>query len=92
MTNPFFKNHGPISVSEIIKLLNIKPDQNIQNQNIDDVNKFEGHIVCDEKSKSELCIPFEFSGIKYVLDVDSKIKRAFCKVDEEYLLKIIREI
>ena len=60
--------------------------------NIDDVNKFQGHIVCDENSKSELCIPFEFNGIKYVLDVDSKIKRAFCKVDEEYLLKIIREI
>ena len=60
--------------------------------NIDDVNKFQGHIVCDENSKSELCIPFEISGIKYVFDVDSKINSAFCKVDEEYLLKIIREI
>ena len=60
--------------------------------NIDDVNKFEGHIVCDENSKSELCIPFEISDIKYVLDVDSKINSAFCKIDEEYLLKIIREI
>ncbi len=60
--------------------------------NIDDVNKFQGHIVCDENSKSELCIPFEISGIKYVLDVDSKINSAFCKIDEEYLLKIIREI
>ena len=60
--------------------------------NIDDVNKFQGHIVCDENSKSELCIPFEISGIKYVLDVDSKINSAFCKIDEDYLLKIIREI
>ena len=60
--------------------------------NIDDVNKFQGHIVCDENSKSELCIPFEISDIKYVLDVDSKINSAFCKIDEEYLLKIIREI
>ena len=60
--------------------------------NIDDVNKFEGHIVCDENSKSELCIPFEINGIKYVLDVDSKINSAFCKIDEGYLLKIIREI
>ena len=60
--------------------------------NIDDVNKFQGHIVCDENSKSELCIPFEIRGIKYVLDVDSKINSAFCKIDEEYLLKIIREI
>ena len=39
MNNPFFKNHGPISVSEIIKLLNIKSDQNIQNQKIDDVKE-----------------------------------------------------
>lgn len=60
--------------------------------NIDDINKFQGHIVCDENSKSELCIPFEISDIKYVLDVDSKINSAFCKIDEEYLLKIIREI
>ena len=34
MSHPFFKNHGPLSVSEIIKYLNIKnnkikPDQNI---------------------------------------------------------------
>ena len=66
----------------------------LENQilNIDDVNKFQGHIVCDENSKSELCIPFEISGIKYVFDVDSKINSAFCKIDEEYLLKIIREI
>ena len=60
--------------------------------NIDDINKFQGHIVCDENSKSELCIPFEINGIKYVLDVDSKINSAFCKIDEGYLLKIIREI
>ena len=48
--------------------------------NIDDVNKFQGHIVCDENSKSELCIPFEISGIKYVLDVDSKINTGLCKL------------
>ena len=37
MTNPFFKNNGPISILEIIKLLNINPDKNTENQNIDDI-------------------------------------------------------
>ena len=37
MTNPFFKNNGPISILEIIKLLNINPDKNTEHQNVDDV-------------------------------------------------------
>ena len=66
----------------------------VKNQilNIKDVHQFEGHIVCDENSKSELCIPFEINSIKYVLDIDSKKMNAFCEIDEKYLLKIIKEI
>ena len=60
--------------------------------NIEDVNNFRGHIVCDENSKSELCIPFEMNSINYVLDVDSNIHKAFCEIDEKYLTEIIREI
>ena len=60
--------------------------------NIEDINTFPGHIVCDENSKSELCIPFEISDIKYVLDVDSNNYNAFCKIDEKYLKEIIKEI
>ena len=56
--------------------------------NIEDVNTFQGHIVCDENSKSELCIPFDFKGKNYVLDVDSNMYKAFCKIDEKYLAKI----
>ena len=56
------------------------------------MNTFQGHIVCDENSKSELCIPFHISGVKYVLDVDSNIYNAFCEIDEKYLLEIIKEI
>ncbi len=37
MTNPFFKNHGPISILEILKLLNINSDKNIEHQDVDDV-------------------------------------------------------
>ena len=60
--------------------------------NIKDVNTFQGHIVCDNDSKSELCIPFDINGTKYVLDVDSNIYNAFCEIDEKYLVKIIKEI
>ena len=60
--------------------------------NIGDVNTFQGHIVCDDNSKSEICIPFKISGVQYVLDVDSNIYNAFCEIDEEYLLEIIKEI
>ena len=60
--------------------------------NIEDVNTFQGHIVCDENSKSELCIPFDFKGKNYVLDVDSNIYKAFCRTDEKYLARIIKEI
>ncbi len=60
--------------------------------NIKDVHQFEGHIVCDENSKSELCIPFEINSIKYVLDVDSRKMNAFCEIDKKYLLEIIKEI
>ena len=60
--------------------------------NIEDINTFQGHIVCDENSKSELCIPFDFKGKNYVLDVDSSIYNAFCEVDVKYLAKIIKFI
>ena len=41
--------------------------------------------------ESELCIPFDIDGIKYVLDVDSNIYNAFCEIDKKYLVKIIKE-
>ena len=37
MFHPFFKNHGPISVSEIVKYLNIKIDNLNLDQNITDI-------------------------------------------------------
>ena len=56
------------------------------------MNTFQGHIVCDENSKSELCIPFEINEKNYVLDVDSNIYQAFCEIDEKFLAEIIKEI
>ena len=60
--------------------------------NIEDVNTFQGHIVCDKNSQSEICIPFVMDGINYVLDVDSNIRNAFCEIDEKFLAQIIKKI
>ena len=42
--------------------------------------------------EQNLCIPFEINGINYVLDIDSNIHKAFCKIDEKFLAEIINGI
>ena len=37
MINPFFKNHGPFKILDIIKTLNIKDSSSYVNQNITDI-------------------------------------------------------
>ena len=37
MDNPFFKNYGPIKAVEIYKILNLKPNNKISNQNVSDI-------------------------------------------------------
>ncbi len=53
---------------------------------VPDVNQFEGHIVCDSASKSEIVIPLynkqKFFG---VLDLDSESFNAFNDIDKKYL-------
>ena len=66
---------------------------------VPDVEKFDGHIVCDSKSKSEIAITFimpilpyvgsEILESHFVLDVDSKEYDDFDSIDENYLKKII---
>ena len=99
----YFRNKNKLLISEYcaekipcspIGLDGVCGSSILKNQilNISNVNKVEKHIICDENSKSELCIPFEINKIKYVLDIDSRKFNAFCEIDEKYLLKIIKEI
>ena len=37
MNNPFFKNHGPLKISEVIKSLSLKMNNINKNQKIDDI-------------------------------------------------------
>ena len=38
MSNPFFKNQGPLKVSKIIKSLNINVDEAYKDKDIHDIN------------------------------------------------------
>lgn len=56
-----------------------------------DVHQFPGHIACDSRSNSEIVVPLRNSEgvIIGVLDVDSKEKASFDKVDAHWLEKIV---
>lgn len=50
---------------------------------IDDVHAFDGHIVCDADSSSELVIPLLKNGeLLGVLDIDSPVKARFDEADQ----------
>ncbi|MFN4111480.1 MAG: GAF domain-containing protein [Ignavibacteria bacterium] len=56
---------------------------------VDDVDKFPGHIACDEGSKSEIVVPlFINDNLIGVLDIDSYNYSNFDKIDELYLEKL----
>lgn len=51
---------------------------------VDDVEKFDGHIVCDPESRSELVVPLCIRGILAgVLDIDSPKPSRFTNADQE---------
>jgi len=37
MVNPFFKNHGPFNILDILKILNIKDPASYENQDVTDI-------------------------------------------------------
>jgi putative methionine-R-sulfoxide reductase with GAF domain len=68
-------------------------------QNVPDVSAIENYVACDEDTLSECVVPVidgadgtEGSGrVSSVLDIDSTVKAAFSKVDEECLAAIVAE-
>ncbi len=56
---------------------------------VDDVDKFPGHIACDEGSKSEIVIPLiQNNKLIGVLDLDSYSYSSFDAIDKKYLERI----
>lgn len=53
---------------------------------VPDVEKFPGHIACDDGSRSEIVVPLLRSGELYgVLDLDSYFYHAFNETDQRFL-------
>lgn len=52
--------------------------------NIKDVNKFDGHVVCDNNSASELVVPiFNDGNVVAVIDMDSPSFARFTEIEEK---------
>jgi L-methionine (R)-S-oxide reductase len=58
---------------------------------VPNVHEFPGHIACDSRSKSEICIPFKNARgtISAVLDIDSDEFDNFDDIDELKLSEIL---
>lgn len=65
-----------------------------QPQIVPDVHAFPGHIACDARSKSEICIPFKdkTGTTTAVLDIDSDVLGNFDEVDAVELQKLMAMI
>jgi GAF domain-containing protein len=56
---------------------------------VPDVNKFPGHIACNQESKSEIVVPvFNGDEIYAVLDIDSNVYSNFDDTDKQYLEEV----
>ena len=74
MSNPFFKNNGPIKIHDILKLLNISRDDFINNQEVLDVKDLLNTLNGD--------ITF-FHSNKYK-DIAKNTKASFCITSEHF--------
>ena len=60
---------------------------------VKDVHEFRGHIACDSRSLSEICVPIIINNELYgLLDIDSPITNRFSDLDKEYLEKATKII
>jgi L-methionine (R)-S-oxide reductase len=64
-----------------------------QVQLVPDVHAFPGHIACDDRTRSELVVPYVVEGeVRGVLDLDSPHLGAFCEGEAERLDALLREV
>jgi len=56
---------------------------------VDDVSKFESHIACSTKSKSEIVVPIIRNNVvKGVIDIDSPLLSRFTNKEKDFLTKV----
>jgi GAF domain-containing protein len=62
-------------------------------QRVPDVDAFEGHITCDDRTRSELVIPVVAGGeLRAVLDLDSPFLDAFSADEAALLETLVRDV
>lgn len=62
-------------------------------QLVPDVHAFDGHVACDEDSRSEIVIPIIVKGeVLGVLDIDSPMLNRFDEDDRTGLLKVVQTL
>lgn len=79
---------GPIACTRIQKGKGVCGTswQNRETIIVPDVDLFQGHIACNNDSKSEIVIPFfDKDQVTMILDVDSDQLNAFDSIDQQYL-------
>lgn len=58
---------------------------------VDDVDKFEGHIACDSRSKSELVVPImDKDELLALIDIDSPDLNRFTDLEKKYIEEVAR--
>lgn len=84
---------GPIACMELKKDTGVcwAAINSGKTQVVPDVEQFPGHIACDSRSKSEICVPFfdKAGQITAVLDIDSDVLGTFDDVDAQELPRIL---
>ena len=59
-------------------------------QLVPDVSRFEGHIACDDRTRSELVLPVVAKGeLRAVLDLDAPVLDAFSRAEAEALQALL---
>ncbi|HEY8073598.1 MAG TPA: GAF domain-containing protein, partial [Labilithrix sp.] len=62
-------------------------------QLVPDVTRFEGHIACDDRTRSELVIPVVARGeLRAVLDLDAPVLDAFSRSEADRLLALVTDV
>jgi GAF domain-containing protein len=61
---------------------------------VPDVARFDGHIACDDRTRSELVIPvLDGQGeLRAVLDLDSAHLDAFCRAEADRLVTLVADV
>lgn len=58
---------------------------------VEDVHEFQGHIACDQASRSEIVVPILVDNeLVAVLDIDSPVKKRFDEEDQKYLEEFVK--